>query len=625
MKKKHSGNDPAPTGLPACEDRRTQGNCASFCRSILDALPFPLWVKDTESRLLMANQAFANIFNAPSLQSLVGKTDFDIVPSHLAEAYRADDQDVLNRRLNKIIEEEIPDQGVCKWFETFKAPLFAPDGTIIGIFGLANEITQRKNFEKQQEEQLATLRLHYNALAAISQGVIITDAEERICYVNPGFEKMTGYTLQEAIGRNCRFLQGPETDQDIVRRIRCAIDNRTQIHGEIRNFRKDGTPFWNQFSIIPIISEDGRTTQFVGIQRDITAAKQANEQLLSYAREVEDLYQNAPCGYHSVNGEGIIGRINDTELRWLGYQREEVIARPLQQFLDPDTVPSFLAYFGLLVAKMESASVEVEFVCKDGSRLPVLISATALRDENGNFSVSRASVYDLRERRKAEAERHQQTERLEAMSRHLVATQEDIRRRLAADLHDRTSPNLAAISINLSILASELATRDSAEISARVEDTRALIEDTAASIREIGSELRPQLLDYAGLLPAIENHVEDFTRRTGIEVRIHCPSQDLSPKRGLKPIFFRILKEALTNCAKHSSATRAEINLSQSGNAVEMRISDNGIGIDPLLLKPEKLAFGLGLINMREAAEFAGGTFSVDAQPGKGTHIHVRI
>lgn len=625
MKKKHSGNDPAPTGLPACEDRRTQGNCAIFCRSILDALPFPLWVKDTESRLLMANQAFANIFNAPSLQSLVGKTDFDIVPSHLAEAYRADDQDVLSRRLNKIIEEEIPDQGVCKWFETFKAPLFAPDGTIIGIFGFANEITQRKNFEKQQEEQLATLRLHYNALAAISQGVIITDAEERICYVNPGFEKMTGYTLQEAIGRNCRFLQGPETDQDIVRRIRCAIDNRTQIHGEIRNFRKDGTPFWNQFSIIPIISEDGRTTQFVGIQRDITAAKQANEQLLSYAREVEDLYQNAPCGYHSVNGEGIIGRINDTELRWLGYQREEVIARPLQQFLDPDTVPSFLAYFGLLVAKMESASVEVEFVCKDGSRLPVLISATALRDENGNFSVSRASVYDLRERRKAEAERHQQTERLEAMSRHLVATQEDIRRRLAADLHDRTSPNLAAISINLSILASELATRNSAEISARVEDTRALIEDTAASIREIGSELRPQLLDYAGLLPAIENHVEDFTRRTGIEVRIHCPSQDLSPKRGLKPIFFRILKEALTNCAKHSSATRAEINLSQSGNAVEMRISDNGIGIDPLLLKPEKLAFGLGLINMREAAEFAGGTFSVDAQPGKGTHIHVRI
>lgn len=625
MNETNSGNEPAPTGQPTCEDQRTLETCALFCRAVLNSLPFPLWIKDTESRLLTVNEAFANIFNAPSSQSLVGKTDFDIVPPHLAEAYRADDQDVLSRLQNKIIEEEIPDQGVCKWFETFKAPLASPDGTIIGTFGFANEITQRKNLEKQREEQLTALRLHHNALAAISQGVIITDAEERICYVNPGFEKITGYMLAEIAGRNCRLLQGPETDRDTVRSIRSAIDGGTLIHGEILNYRKDGTPFWNQFSIVPITSETGRITQFVGILRDITTAKQADEQLLNYAREVEDLYQNAPCGYHSVNCKGIVVRINDTELRWLGYRRGEVIGCSLLQFISPETAPSFQVSFNRLLAQEDSVSTEIEFICKDGSRLPVLISATALRDENGNFSVSRASVYDLRERRKAEVERLLQTEKLEAMSRHLVATQEDIRRRLSADLHDRTSPNLAAISINLGILASELATRNSAEISARIEDTRALIEDTAASIREISSELRPQLLDYAGLLPAIENHVEDFSKRTGIKVHIHCSNQDLNPRRGLEPIFFRILKEALTNCAKHSSATQANIDLKQIGNTVEMLVYDNGIGIDPLLLRPDKLACGLGLINMREAAEFAGGTFSVDSQPGKGTRIHVRI
>lgn len=614
-----------PQATPVCEDRWSTQTCAHLYRAVLDSLPFPVWAKDTESRLLAVNQAFASIFNAPTSQKLIGKTDFDIVPPHMAEAYRADDQEVLSKRQNKIVEEEIPDHGVCKWFETFKAPLIAPDGTLIGTVGCANEITQRKNLKRQQEEQLATLILHHNALAGITQGVIITDAEERICYANPGFENMTGYSQQEIIGRNCRFLQGPETDQDVVRRIRGALENGTQIHGEIRNYRKDGTPFWNQFSIIPICGDGGRITQFVGIQRDVTATRLANEQLLSYAKEVEDLYQNAPCGYHSVNRKGIVIRINDTELRWLGYQRDEVIGHPLQQFFSPDTVSSFQDYFGLLLAGQESASVEAEFVCKDGSHMPVLISATALRDEKGNFSVSRASVYDLRERRRAETERRQQTERLEAMSRHLVATQEDIRRRLSADLHDRTSPNLAAISINLGILASELAARNSAEIYARIEDTRALIEDTAASIREIGSELRPQLLDYAGLLPAIENHVEDFARRTGIKVSIHCSSQQLSPKHGLEPIFFRILKEALTNCAKHSAATRVEVRLKQWDNDVEMLIDDNGVGIDQHLLGSEKSAGGQGLINMREAAEFAGGTFSVDSQAGKGTHIHVRI
>lgn len=615
----------APQAMSASNEHPAPEACARLYRAVLDTLPFPVWVKDTQSRLLTVNQAFARIFNAPSAQSLIGKTDFDIVPAHLAEAYRADDRLVLNMQQSRIIEEEIPDQGTCKWFETFKAPIADPSGSIIGTTGFAKDITERKYGERRQEEQLIALRLHHNALAAITQGVIITDAEERICYVNPGFEEMTGYRLAEVAGRSCKFLQGPESAPETLRQIRAAIDSGTRIHGEIRNYRKDGSPFWNRFSIVPITDEAGCITQFVGVLSDVTPGKLADEQLRNYAREVEDLYQNAPCGYHSLNRDGIFVRINDTELRWLGYSRAEVIGRPLQQFLAPASLPGFQSYFAQLVAHQLTASTEVEFICKDGSHMPVLICATALRDEQGNFSLSRASVSDQREHRKAEAERAMQATKLEAMSRHLVATQEDIRRRLSADLHDRTSPNLAAISLNLGILATELAARDSAEITARIEDTRALIEDTAASIREISSELRPQLLDYAGLLPAMENHGEEFARRTGIKVSLQCANRQLRPKRELEPILFRIFKEALTNCAKHSRATQVEITLSLTHNAISMLVSDNGVGIDPLLLKQEKLADGLGLINMREAAEFAGGEFSVDSQPGKGTHIHVRI
>lgn len=610
-----------PLAMPTAEDRRLTEACAHLYRAALDALPFPVWVKDEESRLLAVNRAFADIFNAPDVQSLVGKTDFDIVPAPLAEAYRADDRLVLSQGRSKIIEEMIPEYGTCKWFETFKAPMTGTDGRIIGTVGFAKDITERKQDERRQEEQLIDLRLHHNALAAISQGVIITDAEEKICYVNPGFEQMTGYRLGEIIGHNCRFLQGPESNQETLGQIRRAIDSGKSIHGEIRNYRKDGSSFWNRFSIVPITDDHDGITQFVGVLSDISASKLADEQLLNYAREVEDLYQNAPCGYHSLNRAGLLVRINNTELRWLGYEREELVGQPLQRFLAPASVPAFQAYFDQLVAQLDTASTEVEFICKDGSHLPVLISATALRDEQGNFAVSRASVSDLREHRKVEAERAQQAAKLEAMSRHLVATQEDIRRRLSADLHDRTSPNLAAISINLGILATELATRDSAEITARVEDTRALIEDTAASIREISSELRPQLLDYAGLLPAIENHAEEFSRRTGIKLGVRCSNRQLRPSREHEPILFRIFKEALTNCAKHSLATEVEITLHQTRTAIEMLIADNGIGIGD---RPKPNS-GLGLINMREAAEFAGGSFSVDSQPGKGTRIHVRI
>ena len=717
-------------------------------RVMLDTLPFPIWAKDIESRFLGGNAAFARIFGAVDAQSLIGKNDFDIVPPALAEAYRHDDKCVVARRQNRIVEEKIPDQGVRKWFETFKAPIVTASGEVVGTVGFARDISQRKEAEKRlaeseesfrlifansgeailfcwadgriesvnpaacklfgfgedefrrrgrngiidatdprlavavaernrtgtyrgefrcigkdgrifpvelistlfensrgearaivhirdisqrkqieqlQEEQLTWLRLHYNALAAISQGVVITDAKQRICYANPGFETITGYTQAEIVGRDCSFLRGPETDQETVAQIRSLIAAGQQFHGEILNYRKDGTPFWNELSIIPIAGDNNITTQLVGVLRDITADKLAKAQLRQYAEEVEELYENAPCGYHSIDGDGVYVRINDTELKWLGYSREEVIGRKLTEFLKPTTLPLFHAYFELLKKCAVAPRTEVEFICKDGTSLPVLISATTLRDANGKFQKSHASVYDLRDHKSAERERARQAKTMDAMSRHLLATQEDIRRRLAADLHDRTSPNLAAISINLGILATELSARDSSEITARIEDTRALIEDTTACIREISSELRPPLLDYAGLLPAIENLVDEFSRRTRIEVRIHCENRQLRQRADLETVLFRIVKEALTNCAKHARATEVDITLIRNKNANTLTIADNGIGFATDCLKPDTTSSGLGLINIREAAKFAGGTLFIDSQPGKGTSIHVKI
>lgn len=714
---------------------------------VFDTLPFPIWIKDIKSRFLVVNKAFARLFSVTP-QNLVGKSDFDLVPAEIAETYRLADQSVIRHQENMFIEEKIPDHGIYKWFETFRAPLTTPGGANLGTLGFARDIslckaaekrqaegeerfrlifensgeavlfswadgriesvnpaacklfgfdeaefrrrgrngimdtsdpqltiaiaqrdrtgsfrgefrcidknggifpvelistlfkdssgvsraivhirdiTQRKQIERLQEEQLTWLRLHHNALAAISQGVIITDANQLICYANPGFEAITGYTMSEIIGRNCNFLSGPETDRETLEKIRSFISARQQFHGEILNYRKDGTPFWNELSIIPMTDNNNVTTQLVGVLRDITADKLAKQQLHQYANEVEELYQNAPCGYHSLDANGVYVRINDTELKWLGYSREEVIGRKLGDFLKPTTLALFDAYFKLLKKCTVSPRVEVEFITRDGSSLPVLISATALRDGTGNFLQSHASVYDLRDHKSAEIERIRQSRTLEAMSRHLVATQEDIRRRLSADLHDRTSPNLAAISINLGILATELAARNSAGITARIEDTRALIEDTAASIREISSELRPPLLDYAGLLPAVENLLDDFSRRTGIAAQIHCESRQIRPRTELEIVLFRIIKEALTNCAKHSHATQVDITLVQSVDAISLTITDNGIGLATKNLKQEAPTGGLGLINIKEAAEFAGGTFLIDSQPGKGVRIHVTI
>lgn len=464
-------------------------------RALLDSLPFPAWFKDTESRFVAVNEVFAQIFGAANADSLIGKSDFDISPREMAESYRADDREVLATLQKKTVEEEIFDRGICKWFETYKAPVLDEHGNLHGTVGLAKDISERKLAQHQEQAQLALLQSRDDALAAISQGVVITDIRYRITYSNNGFQAITGYSMAEITGRTCNFLHGPDTCRETVARINKALATGEPFHGEILNYCKNGAPFWNALSIVPVRNEAGQVTQFVGVQRNITTRKQIEDELADYAH------------------------------------------------------------------------------------------------------------------------------RTKILSRRLVAAQEEMRRRFSAELHDRTSPNLAAIAINLRLLTDELAPSLDTKSIVRFEDTCALIEDTAASIREISADLRPPLLDYLGLLPALESYALQFSRRTSIAVRIDLADTPLQLAPTIESAMFRIAQEALTNCAKHAGATAAEVTVGKRDKKLVLCIADNGRGFNPAAIAITPFGNGLGLINMKEMAEFAGGRLTIHASPGNGTKI----
>lgn len=111
------------------------------------------------------------------------------------------------------------------------------------------------------------------ALASLQQTFVVSDATKPECpimYASSGFFTMTGYSSKEVIGRNCRFLQGPETDQKEVEKIRQAVKNGTSYCGRLLNFKKDGTPFWNLLTITPIKDDKGRTIKFIGMQVEVS-------------------------------------------------------------------------------------------------------------------------------------------------------------------------------------------------------------------------------------------------------------------------------------------------------------------------------------------------------------------
>jgi two-component system NtrC family sensor kinase len=137
------------------------------------------------------------------------------------------------------------------------------------------DVTERKRAEE-------ILWLYDRAMAATSTGVTISDAthaEHPIIYCNPAFESMTGYRRQEIIGKNCQFLQGSDTDPAAVERIRQALQTESECKVILKNYRKDGTAFWNCFSISPVRERMGKLTHFIVVQRDITHRKQAEEAL----------------------------------------------------------------------------------------------------------------------------------------------------------------------------------------------------------------------------------------------------------------------------------------------------------------------------------------------------------
>jgi phosphoserine phosphatase RsbU/P len=129
-------------------------------------------------------------------------------------------------------------------------------------------------------------------LAAAAEGIVISDArlpDMPLIYVNSGFERLTGYSAESVLGRNCRFLQGPGTDPQAAREIRRAIEEKRECLVEILNYRKDGTPFWNRLSITPIWDHCGQVTHFIGVQSDISRRQEAEEALRHAKSELESV------------------------------------------------------------------------------------------------------------------------------------------------------------------------------------------------------------------------------------------------------------------------------------------------------------------------------------------------
>ena len=156
----------------------------------------------------------------------------------------------------------------------FAGLLHLPQSPALITAQLSVILYSHRAFAQRYQSALDELSLNRRIFRSVTSGITVADATHPdfpLTYVNPAFEVMTGFTLEEVQGKNCRFLQKEERDQPALASIREAIQTRQETVAVLRNFRKDGTPFWNELSLSPIRNRDGQVTHFVGIQNDVTA------------------------------------------------------------------------------------------------------------------------------------------------------------------------------------------------------------------------------------------------------------------------------------------------------------------------------------------------------------------
>ncbi len=286
--------------------------------------------------------------------------------------------------------------GSLFWCSTIITALKNESGQLRGFAKVTRDSTERKQTEIR-------LQLLERAIAASSNGIVITDPtqpDNPVIFVNPGFERITGYSAEDVIGRNCRFLQGSERNQSALKELQASLTEERDCHIILRNYRKDGTLFWNELSISPVRDASGKLTHYLGVQTDITERKQAEEE--------RDRFFTLSLDMLCIAGfDGYFKELNPAWEKILGFTQAELLGKPYLEFVHPDDQEATIAEAQKLTTGVDAIAFENRYRCKDGSYRWMAWNATPFIEQGLIYCVA----HDITKRKQTEAALRESEER----------------------------------------------------------------------------------------------------------------------------------------------------------------------------------------------------------------------
>ena len=477
------------------------------------------------------------------------------------------------------------------------------------LFAFCRDTTARKQVEEARlRESDERFR---GTLEQAAVGIAHASLDGYFRQVNQKFCAIIGYARDELLRMNYHDITFPDDLDENARYLQQLLAGEISTFSmEKRYMRKDGSLIWVNLTVSMLRDADGTPRYTIGVIEDITERRQAEALGQQFGHLLQnsfnEIYLFDACSLHFLlTSEGAEKN--------LGYSSGE-----LNQLTPLDLCPSFTREsFGQMIASLsggEQPSLFFETVLRrrNGTTYPVEMRLQFMESDSPVFM---AVVQDVTERNRSERQ-------LRDLSAHLQTVREEEKASIAREIHDDLGSTLTALKMDIYWLADELsANTEATQLLGHIESMSQLLDNAVTVTRRVITNLRPTILDDLGLHAALEWQAGQFQKRTGIQCLVICHCAEGCKMDDIQAInLFRIFQESLTNVARHSGASRVEVELQCGDEEVILTISDNGCGL------PEGHTIArtsYGMIGMRERAEQLGGRIDFYSPPGGGFSVTV--